>query len=94
MGVLDVVEATTNQGAVAMAERMFPGEAVGGGWWAVGGSFGRRAGRAAGMDMFALWVVENYGREVAETAFAGLDFEPRDVTGELVPLGRYEHVKA
>ena len=36
--------------------------------------------------MFAYWVKENYGQDVAEAGWSGLDYEPRDVYGNLVVL--------
>ena len=97
VGVLDGMNATTNHGAIPMSQQMFPKVK----WtnekqWVVDGNgkFWTSGGASAGMDMFAHWVMENYGRDVAETALMGLDFEPRDVRGELVPLTRYGHVKA
>ena len=96
-GVLEGMEATTNHGLVGMAREMFPGVK----WtserqWVVAGNgkFWTSGGASAGMDMFAHWVTERCGREVAEWAFAGLDYEPRDVRGETVVLQRYGHVKA
>lgn len=49
-------------------------------FWTAGG------GACAAMDMFAHWVKENYGQDVAEAGWAALDYEPRDVHGKLIPL--------
>ncbi len=90
VGLLDGLNATTNHGAVPLAMQMFPDVK----WtrekqWVTDGKFWTAGGACAGMDMMAHWVMENYGKEVAEAGFIALDFEPRDVKGEQVSLRRH-----
>jgi transcriptional regulator GlxA family with amidase domain len=85
--LLDGKNATTNHQVVPMAQQLRPGVK----WttekqWVVDGKFWTAGGACAGMDMFAYWVKENYGQDVAEAGWAALDYEPRDVHGKLVPL--------
>jgi transcriptional regulator GlxA family with amidase domain len=89
VGLLDGLNATTNHGAVPLAQQFFPNVK----WtrerqWVVDGKFWTAGGACAGMDMFAHWVIENYGKDVAEAGFTALDYEPRDVIGKQVPLAR------
>ena len=56
--------------------------------WVINGKFWTAGGAFAGTDMFAHWVMENYGRDVAEAEYTALDFEPRDANGNRVPLSR------
>jgi putative intracellular protease/amidase len=90
VGLLDGVNATTNHGAVALAQQLFPKTK----WtrekqWVVDGKFWTAGGACAGMDMFAHWVMENYGKDVAEAGFMALDYEPRDVSGKHIALRRH-----
>jgi transcriptional regulator GlxA family with amidase domain len=90
VGLLDDVNATTNHGVVALAQQLFPKTK----WtrekqWVIDGKFWTAGGACAGMDMFAHWVVENYGLDVAEAGFMALDYQPRDVNGKQVPLRRH-----
>ena len=86
-GILDGKNATTNHQVVPMAKQARPEVK----WtderqWVVDGKFWTAGGACAGMDMFANWVKQNYGQDVAEAGWAALDYEPRDVHGKLVPL--------
>lgn len=78
-GVLDGVEATTNHGALPIAKQMLPNTKWTKKQWVVSedGKFWTAGGACAGMDMFAHWVIENYGLEVATYGFAALDYQPR-----------------
>lgn len=78
-GILDGVEATTNHGALAIAKQMLPKTNWTKRQWVVSedGKFWTSGGACAGMDMFAHWVIENYGLKVASYRFAALDYEPR-----------------
>lgn len=86
-GLLDGKNATTNHQVVPMAQKLKPEVK----WttekqWVVDGKFWTAGGACAGMDMFAHWVKETCGQDVAETGWMALDYEPRDVTGKLLPL--------
>ncbi|EXJ78957.1 hypothetical protein A1O3_08457 [Capronia epimyces CBS 606.96] len=88
-GVLDGIEATTNHGAVPLAQQLLPKVK----WtrekqWVVseGGKFWTAGGACAGMDMFAHWVMGKYGVDVATYAFAALDYSPRGQDKQLVQL--------
>ncbi|KAJ9615196.1 hypothetical protein H2200_001270 [Cladophialophora chaetospira] len=86
-GILDGKVATVNHQIVPLAKQIKPEVK----WtderqWVVDGKFWTAGGACAGMDMFAFWVRENYGQDVAEEGHAALDYEPRDVHGKLVPL--------
>jgi transcriptional regulator GlxA family with amidase domain len=88
-GILDGIEATTNHDAVAVAQKMMPNVK----WtkakqWVVseGGKFWTAGGACAGMDMFAHWVIENYGMEVAMCGFRALDYHPRGLDKQLIKL--------
>lgn len=87
MGILDGKNATTNHQFIPMAVKLRPDVK----WttkqqWITDGKFWTAGGACAGMDMFAHWVSEHYGRDVAEAGWAALDYEPRDVDGKLIPL--------
>ena len=89
-GLLDGRNATTFHAAVPLAQQFCPNVK----WtrdtqWVIDGKFWTAGGAFAGTDMFAHWVMENYGKDVAETGFMALDFEPRDVNGKRVPLKRH-----
>lgn len=89
-GVLDGLSATTNHGAVPLAQQFCPKVK----WtrekqWVIDGKFWTAGGAFAGTDMFAHWVMQNYGKDVAEAGFMALDYEPRDVNGKQVPLSRH-----
>lgn len=88
-GILDGIEATTNHDAVAAAQEMMPKVK----WtkekqWVVSesGKFWTAGGACAGMDMFAHWVIENYGMEVAMCGFRALDYHPRGLDKQLINL--------
>lgn len=88
-GILDGIEATTNHDAVAVAQQMIPKVK----WtkekqWVVSenGKFWTAGGASAGMDMFAHWVIENYGMEVAMCGFRALDYHPRGQDKQLIIL--------
>jgi transcriptional regulator GlxA family with amidase domain len=79
VGLLDGLNATTNHGAVALSQQLFPKVQ----WtrekqWVIDGKFWTAGGACAGMDMMAHWV-----------GFMALDYEPRDVNGKQVPLRRH-----
>ena len=89
-GLLDGLNATTFHGAVPMAKEMYPKV----NWtsdrqWVVSGKHWTAGGAFAGTDVFAHWVMENYGKDIAEAGFMALDFEPRDVNRQRVPLKRH-----
>ena len=88
-GILDGFEATTNHGAVPIAQQIMPKVK----WtrekqWVVteDGKFWTAGGACAGMDMFAHWVIEHYGMEVAMCAFTALDYHPRGLDKQLIQL--------
>jgi transcriptional regulator GlxA family with amidase domain len=90
LGLLDGLNATTNHEAMALARELGPNVK----WtaeknWVVDGKFWTAGGACAGMDMMAHWVMENYGRDIAEAGFAALAYEPRDVNGKQVILSRH-----
>lgn len=87
VGLLDGKRATTNHQLLGWAQQLRPEVQ----WtkeqqWVVDDKFWTAGGACAGMDMFAYWVKENYGQDVAELGWTVLDYEPRDVHGKLVPL--------
>ncbi|CAG8900626.1 unnamed protein product [Penicillium egyptiacum] len=89
-GLLDGLNATTNHEAMALARELGPNVK----WtaeknWVVDGKFWTAGGACAGMDMMAHWVMENYGKDIAEAGFAALAYEPRDVDGKQVILRRH-----
>ena len=91
-GVLNGKKATTNHGFIPMAMKTMPQVK----WdkkkqWVIDGKFWTAGGACAGMDMFAHWVTERCGREVAEAGYLSLDYEPRDVDGNQVQLRKHLH---
>lgn len=86
VGVLDGKTATTNHQYLATAKELKPEVNWSSKQWVVDRKFWTAGGALAGMDMFAHWVTENYGQDIAETGYLALDFEPRDVDGKPVPL--------
>ena len=89
-GILDGKTATTNHGALPIAMQYFKKVRWAKEKWVVDGKFWTAGGAAAGMDMFAHWVIENYGKDVAEAGFGALDYEPRDIQRKRVHLKRHE----
>lgn len=87
-GVLDGKNATTNHQFLPIAKQLKPGVNWTTEQWVVDGKFWTAGGALAGMDMFAYWVKENYGQDVAEAGWSALDYEPRDVYGKLLVLKR------
>jgi transcriptional regulator GlxA family with amidase domain len=90
LGILDGLNATTNHELISLARELSPNVE----WtteknWVIDGKFWTAGGACAGMDMMAHWVMENYDKDIAETGFAALDYEPRDVNGKLVLLTRH-----
>jgi len=83
-GVMDGKTATINHGALELMRQMMPKVNWVKEQWAVDGNIWTAGGACAGMDMFAHWVIENYGMDLAKFAFSALDFEPRDINGEMV----------
>ena len=86
-GILDGKNVTTNHGAVPLAQKMYPQVK----WtkekqWVIDGKLWTAGGACAGMDMMAHWLVTNYGKAVAEASWAALDYEPRDVDANRVPI--------
>jgi transcriptional regulator GlxA family with amidase domain len=86
-GLLDGKKATINHQFLPVAQKIAPNVE----WtkeqqWVIDGKFWTAGGACAGIDMFAHWVTENYGRDTAEAGFSLLDLEPRDINGKLVPL--------
>lgn len=88
VGVLDGKTATTNHQFLPMAKKLKPDVNWLSKQWVVDGKFWTAGGACAGMDMFAHWVTENYGQDVAEAGYLALDYEPRDVNGKPVALKR------
>lgn len=86
VGILDGKNATVNHQYLEQARKLKPEVNWSSKQWVVDGKFWTAGGACAGMDMFAHWVTVNYGQDIAENAYLGLDFEPRDVNGKLVPL--------
>lgn len=83
-GVLDGKNATVNHAFLDMAKQVAPNVKWQKKQWVVDGNIWTAGGACAGMDMFASWVITNYGMDIARIALGGLDFEPRDVDGALV----------
>jgi transcriptional regulator GlxA family with amidase domain len=83
-GVLEGKTATINHGALEMMPKMAPNVKWVKKQWVVDGNIWTSGGALAGMDMFAHWVIENYGLELAKLGLEALDFEPRDINGGLV----------
>ncbi len=93
-GVLDGKNATANHGLLEIARKMYPGVKWQRRQWVIDGNIWTAGGACAGMDMMASWVIEKYGMDVAQLAFHGLDFEPRDVEGNRVLPQQHGIVKA
>ncbi|OQE35426.1 hypothetical protein PENCOP_c013G03440 [Penicillium coprophilum] len=90
LGLLDGLNATANHEVIGLARKIAPNVK----WtteknWVIDGKFWTAGGACAGMDMIAHWVMENYGKDVAEPGFAILAYEPRDVDGKQVVLSRH-----
>jgi transcriptional regulator GlxA family with amidase domain len=83
-GVLDGKSATINHGALGMMSQTAPNVKWVKEQWVVDGNICTSGGACAGMDMFAHWVIENYGLELAKVGLESLDFEPRDINGGLL----------
>ncbi|KAF7595029.1 hypothetical protein BBP40_007630 [Aspergillus hancockii] len=52
--------------------------------WVVDGKFWTAGGAFAGIDMFEHWLDGKRGAQVAALAHSGLDYQPRDVNGEVI----------
>lgn len=81
-GVLDGKQATVNNIEYQWLKERYPKVR----WtkekkWVVDGKIWTGSGAAAGMDMFACWMREEFGMDVMVLATMGLDYEPRDVDG-------------
>ena len=81
-GVLDGKSATINNIEYNWIKKQFPKV----NWrkdtkWVVDGNIWTGSGAVAGMDMFAHWIKEKFGRAVLTQGALGLDYEPRDVNG-------------
>lgn len=90
MGVLDGKTATANHQVLPLAQQLYPKVK----WtnekqWVIDGDVWTAGGACAGMDMFAQWCVEKCGRDTAEAGWALLDYEPRDVNGNLIKREKY-----
>ena len=85
--------ATTSHQFLDMAKKLKPDVNWSKEQWVVDGKFWTAGGACAGMDMFAHWVKENYGQDVAEVGWSALDFEPRDLYGKPRILKRGLRVK-
>lgn len=57
--------------------------------WVVDGNIWTGSGAVAGMDMFAHWILVNFGRDVLVGGALGLDYEPRDVDGNFTVLPKH-----
>ena len=85
-GVIDGRHATTNHEVLPAVEKMYPQVKWAKRQWVVDGNLWTAGGACAGMDMFAHWVITNYGMDVAKIGFSALDYEPRDINAEKVRL--------
>ena len=86
-GVLDGRHATTNHEVLPAMEKMYPQVKWAKKQWVIDGNLWTAGGACAGMDMFAHWVITNYGMDVARCGFSALDYEPRDINAKRVQLG-------
>lgn len=83
-GVLDGRTSTTNHGVLEIAKKVAPKVDWVEKQWVEDGKIWTAGGACAGMDMMAHWVIENLGMDLAKLTFHGLDYEPRDITGNRV----------
>ncbi|OKL59447.1 hypothetical protein UA08_05122 [Talaromyces atroroseus] len=89
-GLLDGKRAAVNLGFYPFVRKLYP--AVN--WlgpdedinWIVDGDIWTANSACAGMDMFADWVIQQYGVELAKSSFEGLGFAPRGVDGKFRSL--------
>lgn len=91
-GILDGKSATVNNLEYKWVTSKYPGV----NWskdkkWVIDGNIWTGGGAVAGMDMFAYWLQETYGKDVMIAGAMGMDYEPRDINGFIgvVPL-RYD----
>ena len=85
-GVIDGRNATLNHGALPLVEKMYPQVNWQKQQWVIDGNLWTAGGACAGMDMFAHWVLTNYGLDVLRAACMALDYEPRDINKAKVQL--------
>lgn len=89
-GLLDGKRATLNDGLIGLVREMY--SAVNwvskseGANWVVDGMFWTANGACTGMDMFAHWLIEQCGEELAKFQFKALGFDPRGIDGKLLTL--------
>jgi transcriptional regulator GlxA family with amidase domain len=89
-GLLDGKRATVNLGMIDFARQMYP--AVN--WadkseknnWIIDGNIWTANGACTGMDMFAHWLIQQCGEELAKFQFGTLGFDPRGIDGKLLSL--------
>jgi transcriptional regulator GlxA family with amidase domain len=85
-GVLDGKRATTNHEAMNVARQTAKDVLWEDKRWVVDGQFWTASAACSGMDMFAAWVIEHLGLDIAKCVFAGFDYVPRDIDGKLLVL--------
>jgi putative intracellular protease/amidase len=89
-GLLDGKRAAVNLGIYDLVQKLYP--AVN--WvgpdektnWIVDGDIWTANSACTGMDMFADWVIQQYGVELGKISFEGLGYAPRGVDGKLLSL--------
>lgn len=89
-GLLDGKRATINPGLLDLMPQMYPAvkwvdktEKVN---WVIDGNIWTANGACTGMDMFAHWLIQQCGEELAKFQFGTLGFSPRGIDGKLLDL--------
>lgn len=87
-GLLDGKRATVNLGMIDLARQLYPAVK----WvdktekanWVIDGNIWTANGACTGMDMFAHWLIQECGEEMAKFQFGTLAYSPRGIDGQLL----------
>lgn len=89
-GLLDGRRATVNPGMLDLAHEMYPAvnwvaktEQVN---WVIDGNIWTANGACTGMDMFAHWLIQQCGEELAKFQFETLGYAPRGIDGKALAI--------
>ncbi|EED14421.1 conserved hypothetical protein [Talaromyces stipitatus ATCC 10500] len=89
-GLLDGKRATVHMGIIDLARQMYPAvnwvQKTDKGNWVIDGNIWTANGACTGMDMFAHWLIQQCGLELAKYQFWTLNYAPRGIDGQLLSL--------
>lgn len=89
-GLLDGRRAVVNFGLVPLVRQLYPAvnwvEKSEGVIWVEDGNIWTASSACTGMDMFAHWLLDKCGKDIAEFVFESLGLAPRGVDGKLISI--------